>query len=383
MSEVLSYLGAEKAIVAGLKWDTATKVLSKSDARQSARKAKAKALLLRVRGTNLGLVETGTAVGDDVRLISFAAAVSDVISEPTWCGVFHVDSQAVFIAVIEECISADSDQVMDVASARSRFDEEAPTFSKTFAPAHWGIAGASDSDTVLAQIDWNTAPACDRVVAGQTISPVVLASGFALVAFGGFWVWQHRQAAASDAATQIATAARQATVQLLPAPQTDWKRQPDPQAAAALCMDMRTRLAETAHQGWDIDTIACDLAAKTITASLSPFTDLAVQPQVGGFTTQLGADGKNVLLNGPLTVPATKRDAERPSTQALFAARNFLIGLTPPAQWKDVGHKVAFTVTTGLSPDVLAAGLARYPTSTITRIDLEKEDWRVSGFIYY
>jgi hypothetical protein len=362
-------------VVAGLTWTVAARGMGMAQARLIARTAKASGFLLRADGRNLAILPPPL-------LAPQAIALGDMLCQtlgPSWCGVFSVEGKPVYLAANDGCILPDGDQVYsDERAARARLQEEAGLYTRVCAPADWNIPGADDSGAILRGLDWSGATAFIplatatkvRTRAPLLVGVLVIAAGFA-----GYQVWHVRQVKAQQAAL-----AKRA-----PPPIDPWRIKPRPEVAAAACMAVRRDMASVTRQGWELKALSCDIATRTATASLVAFTTDAVLPALGApYGAALAADGASLTITGPLAIAPGDRPTERPMPPAFLAAHQYLVAHASDKAptWQANGGRAQFEISQDLPLTDLAAGLGRFPTASINRVDYSGGTWRVQGEIY-
>lgn len=364
-----------RTVVAGLTWIVATRGIGLAHARLTARTAKASGFFLRAEGRNLALLPTPVEA-------SQAIALGDVLCQAlgaSWCGVFNLDGKPVYLAANENCILPDADQVYaDEGAARARLLEEAGLYTKVYAPASWTVAGAEDSGAVLCCLPWPKALAFTPVASPakvRTRAPLLVGVLAIAMGFAGHQFWHVRKVKAEQAAL----------AKKPPPPVDPWRLKPRPEQAAAACLAVRSALAGVSLQGWEVSALTCDFGVHTATASLTAFTTSAVLPALGPpFTAQLSADGASLLITAPIGAAPGDRFTERPAPAAVLAAHEFLVlsaGEKAPT-WQANGGRAQFEISQALPVGDLAAGLGRFPTASINRLDYSGGTWRVQGEIY-
>jgi hypothetical protein len=364
-----------RTVVAGLAWTVAPRGIGTAQARLTARTAKGSGFLLRADGRNLALLPPPLSAPQ-------AISLGDVLCQAlgqSWCGVFNLDGKPVYLAANDGCILPDGDQVYaDERAARARLQEEAGLYTKVYAPAAWDDVAAEDSGAVLRGLAWSKATAFTAVATSskaRTRAPLLVGVLIAAAGFAGYEFWHVRKVKAEQAAL-----AKRA-----PPPIDPWRIKPRPEVAAAACMTVRQDMARATRQGWELKALSCDFASRTATASLVAFTTDAILPALGApYGASLAADGASLTITGPLAIAPSDRPTERPMPPAFLAAHQYLVahaGEKAPS-WQANGGRAQFEITDDLPLTDLAAGIGRFPTASINRVDYSGGTWRVQGEIY-
>lgn len=364
-----------RTVVAGLTWIVQPRGIGLAQARLTARTAKASGFLLRADGRNLALLPAPLLAAE-------AIALGDALCQalgPSWCGVFNLEGKPVYLAANEGCILPDGDQVYsDERAALARLQEEAGLYTRVYAPASWTIEGAEDSGAVLRELPWPKASAFTPVATSakvRTRAPLLIGLLVAALGFAGYQVWHVRHVKAEQEAM-----ARK------PSPPVDpWRLKARPELAAAACLAVRHDLAGVTRRGWDVKALSCDIAGRSATASLVAFTTEAILPRLGPpYAAQLSADGASLTITAPLAIAPGDRPMERPAPAAFLAAHNYLVahaGEKAPS-WQANGGRAQFEISQDLPLTDLAAGIGRFATASINRLDYSGGTWLVQGEIY-
>lgn len=362
-------------VLAEVLWDVAVQGFGATEVRIRAKGNGHAGYLLRAGDRNVAYLPAEFA-GKPVA--SFADVIADAIDD-SFAGVFMVGGQCVYVAMTEDgYVLADGDRVYDkIGAAKTRLLAERSLYPKFYCPPSWEIPGALDSDAALEEIVWDNgglfqhlserAPNRKKaIIAGATALACVVAGA------GGWQLFQSRE----DEEALPASAPP-------PPPLDPWLSESRPEAAANACLEVRAAITETAHQGWRLADLTCDLKGRSVFATLSPYT-LANQPPVlpPGLTSELAPDAMTIIVTGPLKVVAADRHLERSSTANAIAFRNTLFALVNKPGWQSAGRQVSFEFTTPIPLTMIAEKVGKYQTVGLSKIEYLGDKWRVQGNIY-